>query len=241
MALLKVGVSFMAKGRVLVIDDEKDLIELVRYNLEKEGFQVNSALNGEAGMAAALRELPDIIIIDLMLPGVDGLEVCRFLRADSRTAHIPIIMLTAKSAESDRILGLELGADDYVTKPFSPRELTARIKAVLRRTALPQEPSQVIRRGQLTVDLTRREVHCGDKNIVLTATEFRLLQFLAHHPGRVFSRSQLIDGALGQDVSVLDRTIDVHITGLRRKLGDCGEWIETVRGFGYRFREESST
>jgi phosphate regulon transcriptional regulator PhoB len=230
----------MAKARVLVIDDEKDLIELVSYNLEKEGFRVLSARDGESGMAAALSELPDIIIIDLMLPGVDGLEVCRFLRTDHRTARIPLIMLTAKSAESDRIVGLELGADDYVTKPFSPRELTARIKAVLRRTAIPQEPSDVIRRGKLTIDLGRREVNCGGRTIVLTATEFRLLQYLAGHPGRVFSRSQLIDGALGQDVSVVDRTIDVHITGLRRKLGDCGDWIETVRGFGYRFKEEPS-
>jgi DNA-binding response OmpR family regulator len=232
--------ALMAKGRVLVIDDEKDLIELVRYNLEKEGFGVISALNGESGLAAALHELPDIIIIDLMLPGIDGLEVCRFLRSDNRTSRIPIVMLTAKSAESDRVLGLELGADDYLTKPFSPRELTARIKAVLRRTTLPQEPVDVIRRGLLTIDMSRREVNCSGKIIVLTATEFRLLQCIAGHPGRVFSRSQLIDGALGQDVSVVDRTIDVHITGLRRKLGVCGEWIETVRGFGYRFREDSS-
>ena len=229
----------MAKGRVLIIDDEKDLIELVRYNLEKEGFQVQSALNGESGMADALRDLPDIIIIDLMLPGIDGLEVCRFLRSDNRTSRIPIVMLTAKSAESDRIVGLELGADDYITKPFSPRELTARVKAVLRRTAPPQKPPEMIRRGQLSIDTSRREVICGGKTIILTATEFRLLQFLADHPGRVFSRSHLIDGALGQDVSVLDRTIDVHITGLRKKLGDCGEWIETVRGFGYRFKEET--
>jgi len=229
----------MAKGRVLIIDDEKDLIELVRYNLEKEGFQVQSALNGESGMADALRDLPDIIIIDLMLPGIDGLEVCRFLRSDNRTSRIPIVMLTAKSAESDRIVGLELGADDYITKPFSPRELTARVKAVLRRTAPPQMSPEVIRRGQMSIDTSRREVICGGKTIILTATEFRLLQFLADHPGRVFSRSHLIDGALGQDVSVLDRTIDVHITGLRKKLGDCGEWIETVRGFGYRFKEET--
>jgi len=231
----------MAKGRILVIDDEKDLIELVRYNLEKEGFQVKSAQNGERGLAAAMQELPDIILVDLMLPGIDGLEVCRSLRNHSRTARIPVIMLTAKSEESDRVLGLELGADDYVTKPFSPRELIARIKAVLRRTSTPQAPSDVIRRGGLIIDLMRREVTCGGEPILLTATEFRLLQFLADHPGRVFSRSQLIAGALGRDVSVVDRTVDVHITGLRKKIGACGEWIETVRGFGYRFREQAES
>jgi two-component system alkaline phosphatase synthesis response regulator PhoP len=228
----------MARGRILVIDDEKDLIELVRYNLEKEGFVVRSAQDGEAGLAAAKKELPDLIIVDLMLPGIDGLDVCRSLRSDSRTARIPVIMLTAKSAEADRILGLELGADDYVTKPFSPRELIARIKAVLRRTSTPQAASEVIRRGSLAIDMARRTVNCAGEPIVLTATEFRLLQFFAAHSGHVFSRAQLIDGAMGKDVSVEDRTIDVHITGLRKKLGNCGDWIETVRGFGYRFRDD---
>jgi two-component system phosphate regulon response regulator PhoB len=228
----------MAKGRILVIDDEKDLIELVRYNLEKEGYSVRSSHDGESGLSMATKELPDLLVVDLMLPGIDGLDVCRSLRSDKRTARIPIIMLTAKSAESDRILGLELGADDYVTKPFSPRELVARIKAVLRRTVAPQAPSEVIQRGNLIIDLARRAVSCGGESIVLTATEFRLLQFFATRPGRVFSRAELIDGVLGRDVMVEDRTIDVHITGLRKKLGECGEWIETVRGFGYRFREE---
>jgi two-component system phosphate regulon response regulator PhoB len=229
----------MARGRILVIDDELDLIELVRYNLEKEGFTVQGAQDGESGLAQAIRELPDLIVVDLMLPGVDGLDVCRSLRFDKRTARIPIIMLTAKSEESDRILGLELGADDYVTKPFSPRELVARIKAVLRRTSAPQAESEIIQRGSLIIDLTRRAVSCAGDSISLTATEFRLLQFFATRPGRVFSRSELIDGVLGRDVVVEDRTIDVHITGLRKKLGGCGDWIETVRGFGYRFREES--
>jgi DNA-binding response OmpR family regulator len=230
---------FMVRGTILVIDDEKDLIELVGYNLEKEGFQVQGALDGESGLAMAAHDLPDIILVDLMLPGIDGLEVCRRLRSETRTAGIPIIMLTAKSSEPDRIVGLELGADDYVTKPFSPRELAARIKAVLRRTSAPLIPasSTVIRRGELTIDFGRREVSCKRKNIVLTATEFRLLHFLANHPGRVFSRSELIDGALGREISVVDRTIDVHITGLRRKLANCRKWIETVRGFGYRFKE----
>jgi two-component system, OmpR family, alkaline phosphatase synthesis response regulator PhoP len=221
---------------VLVIDDEKDLIELVRYNLEKEGFLVKGEPNGESGMATALRDLPNIIIIDLMLPGIDGLEVCRRLRSDARTAGIPIIMLTAKTGESDRVVGLELGADDYVTKPFSPRELAARVKAVLRRSTAQASQPSLIRRDDLTIDLDRREVICEGKSISLTASEFRLLQFLAEHPGRVFSRSELIDAALGRDVAVVDRTIDVHITSLRKKMSKCGEWVETVRGFGYRFR-----
>ncbi|MBN2317879.1 MAG: response regulator [Acidobacteria bacterium] len=231
----------MAKGRILAIDDEADLIELVRYNLEQEGFQVISASDGESGLKIALQEIPDLVLIDLMLPGMDGLEVCRSLRTDNRTASIPVIMLTAKSAESDRIVGLELGADDYVVKPFSPRELAARVKAVLRRTRLPRSQSKLIHRGGLSIDLTRREVSLEGIPIELTATEFRLLQFFADHPGRVFSRSELIDAALGRDVSVVDRTIDVHITGLRKKLGSGGDWIETVRGFGYRFREETDS
>ncbi len=227
----------MKRRTVLVIDDEEDLVELVRYNLEKEGFVVRSARDGESGLASAAADPPDLILVDLMMPGIDGLEVCRQLRADSRTAPVPVIMLTAKSGESDRVVGLELGADDYVTKPFSPRELAARIKAVLRRASPQTAPSTVIRRGELTIDLTRREVSCEGKSILLTASEFRLLHFIAIHPGQVFSRSELIDGALGRDVSVVDRTIDVHVTGIRRKLGHCGEWIETVRGFGYKFRE----
>jgi two-component system alkaline phosphatase synthesis response regulator PhoP len=229
----------MPRGTILVIDDEKDLIELVAYNLKKEGFLVRGAPDGESGMTAAVRDLPDIVLVDLMLPGIDGLEVCKRLRSETRTAHIPIIMLTAKSAESDRIVGLELGADDYVTKPFSPRELAARIKAVLRRSSIQSAPppSEVIRYGELTIDVGRCEVSCEAEPIVLTATEFRLLNFLASHPGRVFSRSELIDAALGREVAVVNRTIDVHITGLRKKLGNCSEWIETVRGFGYRFKE----
>ncbi|NLT68735.1 MAG: response regulator transcription factor [Acidobacteria bacterium] len=226
----------MARSTVLVIDDEKDLYELISYNLEKEGFVVRGALDGESGLAAARDDLPDLILVDLMLPGMDGFEVCRRLRSESRTASIPIIMLTAKSGESDRVLGLELGADDYVTKPFSPREVAARVKAVLRRAAPRTVAPSVIRHGNLVIDMTRREVSCEGDPIQLTASEFRILHFLAVHPGQVFSRSELIDGAMGRDVTVVDRTIDVHITGVRKKLGPCGELIETVRGFGYRFR-----
>jgi DNA-binding response OmpR family regulator len=225
------------KNAILVIDDEKDLVELVRYNLEKDGFQVRSAFDGESGLATARRDLPDLIIVDVMLPGIDGLEACRQLRSDSRTAAIPILILTAKSSESDRIVGLELGADDYVVKPFSPRELAARIKTLLRRRVSQTSPSTVIRRGELTINVMRCQVSCEGNPVPLTASEFRLLHFLATRPGQVFSRSELIDGALGREISVVDRTIDVHVTGLRRKLGNFGEWIETVRGFGYRFRE----
>ncbi|MGA2263427.1 MAG: response regulator [Acidobacteriota bacterium] len=228
----------MPKRTILAIDDEKDLIELVRYNLEKEGFRVRGALDGETGLAMAMQEIPDVVLVDLMLPGIDGLEVCRRLRSDSRTAGIPLIMLTAKAAESDRIVGLELGADDYVTKPFSTRELTARVRALLRRCAGNQEPPALLRRGGLAIDLDRREVTCGNEAVVLTATEFRMLHFLAAHPGRVFSRGELIDNVLGRDVEVLDRTVDVHVMALRKKLGKLGGLIETVRSFGYRFREE---
>jgi two-component system alkaline phosphatase synthesis response regulator PhoP len=231
----------MPRRTILAIDDEKDLIELVRYNLEKEGFRVRGALDGETGLAMAMQEIPDVVLVDLMLPGIDGLEVCRRLRSDSRTAGIPLIMLTAKAAESDRIVGLELGADDYVTKPFSTRELTARVRALLRRCAGNQEPPALLRRGGLAIDLDRREVTCGNEAVVLTATEFRMLHFLAAHPGRVFSRSELIDHVLGRDIEVLDRTVDVHVMALRKKLGKLGGVIETIRGFGYRFREEEGS
>ncbi len=227
----------MLKKTILAIDDEKDLIELIRYNLEKEGFRVKAALDGETGLAMAMQDLPDVVLVDLMLPGIDGLEVCRRLRGHNRTAGIPLIMLTAKSSEPDRVVGLELGADDYVTKPFSPRELTARVKALLRRSSAVREPAARIRRGDLQIDLERREVMCEGNILALTATEFRLLHFLAANPGRVFSRSELIDNVLGRDVEVLDRTVDVHVTALRKKLGSCGDLIVTVRGFGYKFQE----
>ncbi len=229
----------MPKGVILVIDDERDLIELVRYNLEKEGFRVLGACDGESGLKIAAAEKPNLVVVDLMLPGIDGMEVCRLLRSTRGTSRIPVIMLTAKGNESDRILGLELGADDYVTKPFSPRELAARVKAVLRRALSPQETSEMLRRGELVIDVTRHEVVCGGQSLALTATEFKLIHFLASHPGRVFSRNEIINGALGQDIAVVDRTVDVHITALRRKLGVNGDLIETVRGFGYKFRAES--
>jgi DNA-binding response OmpR family regulator len=227
----------MTNSTVLVIDDEKDLVELVRYNLEKEQFHAITAFDGASAVEIAMKHRPELIILDLMMPGMNGLEVCRVLRADEKTRDIPIIMLTARTSETDRVVGLEMGADDYVTKPFSPRELVARVRAVLRRTSGPKEKTKVIKRGLLVIDIDAREVTYEGKAIVLTATEFRILEYLANRPGRVVTRDSIIDAALGQNTAVMDRTIDVHITALRRKLGSGGEMIETVRGFGYKFRD----
>ena len=226
----------MKKGTVLVIDDEKDLIELVTYNLGKEGYDVIAATDGQSGLDVVKKHRPDLVVLDLMMPGLDGLQVCQRLRSDPRTGRIPIIMLTAKATEADRIVGLELGADDYITKPFSPREVVARVKAVLRRSTSQQEERQVIRSGELLIDLSGHEVTYRDQRVALTATEFRILEFLAARPGRVFSRDEIIDAALGSETAVFDRTVDVHITAIRRKLGPGAEQIETVRGFGYKFR-----
>jgi len=227
----------MNKGTILIIDDEKDLIELVRYNLDKEGYDVISASDGQTGLDIAQRHKLDLIVLDLMMPGMEGLEVCRRLRSDPRTARIPVIMLTAKATEADRVVGLELGADDYITKPFAPREMVARVKAILRRTSTQSEPEQIIRHGDLLIDVVRHEVKYGGKPVELTATEFRILHHLASKPGRVLSRDDIIDAALGRDANVFDRTIDVHITAIRRKLGRGSDQFETIRGFGYKFRD----
>jgi two-component system phosphate regulon response regulator PhoB len=227
----------MNNKTILIIDDEKDLLELVRYNLEKEGYDAICAADGETGLEIATRHKPALILLDLMMPGKDGLEVCRQLRSDHRTNRVPIIMLTAKATEADRVVGLELGADDYVVKPFSPRELVARVKAVLRRSASQQEPAATLGDSELSINLSGHEVTAFGQRVQLTATEFRILQFLASRPGKVSSRDEIIDAALGRDTAIFDRTIDVHITSIRRKLGKAGEKIETVRGFGYKFRE----
>lgn len=226
-------------AKILVIDDEADLVTVVKYNLEREGWKVRSAGDGAAGLEAARRDLPDLVVLDLMLPGMDGLEVCRKLRAEPRTARIPVIMLTAKGGESDRVVGLEMGADDYVSKPFSPRELVARVKAVLRRAAAPAEEGEgaPLAHGGIKVDPGRHEVLVKGKPVTLTATEFRLLHTLLRRPGQVFTRDRLIDGAIGEDAHVVDRTIDVHVTALRKKLGKAGALIETVRGVGYRVKD----
>ena len=227
----------MKTGTVLVIDDEKDLQELVRYNLEKEGYDVIIAGDGASGLDIALRHRPDLIVLDLMMPGMDGLEVCRRLRNDDRGKRIPLLMLTANATEADRVVGLELGADDYVTKPFSPRELVARVKALLRRVQAEADPADMIRRGELSINVGCHQVHFAGREILLTATEFRILQYLASKPGRVLKRDEIIDAALERNSDVFDRTIDVHITAIRRKLGKGGDVIETVRGFGYRFKD----
>ena len=229
----------MKKGTILVIDDEKDLIELVRYNLEKEGYDVIAANDGQSGLEVVKKHRPDLVVLDLMMPGLDGLQVCQRLRSDPRSGRIPVIMLTAKATEADRIVGLELGADDYITKPFSPREVVARVRAVLRRTNPIAEQQQVIRSGELVIDLGGHEVTFKGQRIALTATEFRILEFLASRPGRVFSRDEIIDSALGNETAVFDRTVDVHITAIRRKLGPGADQIETVRGFGYKFRHSA--
>jgi len=224
--------------RILVVEDEEDIRELLRYNLVKEGYAVSGAASGEEALRLARAERPDLVLLDLMLPGVDGLEVCRALKRDKSTERIPVIMVTAKGEETDVVAGLELGADDYIVKPFSPKVVIARLRAVLRRRERSAiAPDAVLRVGELTIDPGRHEVKVASRRIALTATEFRLLRFLAGRPGWVFTRDQIVTAVRGDDYIVTDRAVDVQVVGLRRKLGDAGERIETVRGVGYRFRE----
>ena len=226
----------MAKETILVVDDEEDILELVRYNLEREGYRVVLATSGEKALAKSKDEK-----LDLVLTGIDGLDVAKRLKQHQKTSHIPIIMLTAKGEEADIVTGLELGADDYVTKPFSPRVLLARVKAVLRRQTLDEEsPERVIQIHRLTIDPRRRHVQTDSGAIDLTFTEFQILYFLAKRPGWVFTRSQIVDAVRGDDYPVTERAVDVQIVGLRKKLGTCADYIETVRGVGYRFKEKSS-
>ncbi len=225
------------KQTVLVIDDEEDIRELILYNLSKEGFRVECAVSGEAGLELLKGELPDLIILDLMLPGLDGLEVCRRVKADSRLQHIPIIMVTARGEEPDIVRGLELGADDYVAKPFSPKVLLARVKSVLRRgRQSPVDLEQVLEFEGLMINPPRREVRVDGAPIELTNTEFKLLHFLMRQPGLVFTRDQIVEGVHGDDYPVTERSVDVQVVGLRKKLGEYGSYVETVRGVGYRFR-----
>lgn len=228
----------MAEEHILVVDDEEDILELVEYNLARQGFRVSTAASGEEAVAAARSQLPDLVVLDLMLPGVDGLDVCRILKNDPLTADVPIIMLTAKTQEADVVTGLEVGADDYVTKPFSPRVLLARIRAVLRRKeAAPAADRETIKIRDVIIHPGRHEVLVKGKPVPLTYTEFRLLHLLARRPGWVFTRSHIVDAVRGPDYPVTERSVDVQIAGLRKKLGPCGDYIETVRGVGYRMKE----
>lgn len=230
----------MANEHVLLIEDDEDIRELVRYNLEKEGYAVSCAESGEIGMNRARTDATDLVILDIMLPGVDGLTVCRNLKVDQATRKIPVIMLTAKSDDADIVTGLEVGADDYVTKPFSPRVLLARIRTALRRKMEPAQKceEEMIERGEVRIDTARHEVTVRGKPVDLTGTEFKLLTVLAKRPGIVFDRYQLVDFVHGPDYPVTDRSVDVQVVGLRKKLGTFGDCIETVRGAGYRFSDK---
>lgn len=228
----------MAKERILVVEDDEDIRELITYNLTREGYRIAGVPSGEEALGAVHKERPDLILLDLMLPGMDGLEACRGLKADPETSEIPVIMVTAKGEESDIVVGLELGADDYITKPFSPKVLLARIRAVLRRhREKPHNDKADITIHDLVIRPGRHEVVVGGERIDLTATEFRLLHLLARRPGWVFTRYQIVDALHGDDYPVTDRSIDVQVAGLRKKLGPAGEFIETVRGVGYRLKE----
>lgn len=232
--------SAMPTPRILVIEDEPDILEVIRYNLAREGYRVHTCRDGLEGLGRAQKEAPDLVVLDLMLPGLDGIELCRRLRADPVTRGIPVVMVTARGEESDIVLGLGVGADDYIPKPFSARELVARVRAVLRRGVLREQVGKDdrIARGGMVIDALRHEVVVGSKRLDLTATEFRLLHFLAAHPGRVFTRDHLLSRVIGEGACVTDRNIDVHVRAIREKLGRSRDLIETVRGVGYRFSDE---
>jgi two-component system phosphate regulon response regulator PhoB len=230
----------MKREKVLVIEDEPDIQDLINYNLAREGYRVLTAKDGESGMRLARQESPDLILLDLMLPSIDGIEVCRRLQSDPATRGIAVIIVTAKGEESDLVLGLGVGADDYITKPFSPKVLVARVGAVLRRGKLGDaDPAdEVIDRGPLVINVPRHEVLVEHSPVEFTHTEFKLLRFLAVHPGRVFTRDHLLSRVIGDDAIVLSRNIDVHVRAVRKKLGKHRDLIETIRGVGYRFKDE---
>jgi two-component system phosphate regulon response regulator PhoB len=223
--------------RILVVDDEPDLLELVRFNLTQAGYDVETAETGTDGIEKARRRRPDLLVLDVMLPDLPGTEVCRRVRADAELSGLPVLMLTARSEEIDRVVGLELGADDYVTKPFSPRELILRVQAILRRTRGAGEPIGVLQQGPLELDTDRHRCRVLEKDVQLTAKEFELLRVLMERPGRVMSRDRLLDEVWGSDITVTARTIDTHLKRLREKLGAAADLVETVRGVGYRFAD----
>ncbi|MGI9323412.1 MAG: response regulator [Pseudomonadales bacterium] len=225
----------MNQSKILVIEDEPDIVEVVNYNLKREGYQVISVDRGDEGLNLVRNQSPNLVILDLMLPGMDGLSICQQMKADPIVRDIPVIIISAKGEESDVVIGLELGADDYLSKPFSPRELLARVKAVLRRgPAREEQNKERIIIKNLTIDVARHEVQVNGEEVSLTATEFKILYQLASQPGRAFTREQLLNRVVGQGVVVIDRNIDVHIRAVRKKLGECSRMIQTIRGVGYR-------
>jgi two-component system, OmpR family, phosphate regulon response regulator PhoB len=231
----------MAQPRILIIEDERGLTQSLSWYFNREGYETHVAHDGQEGLRKAQTMLPDAVLLDIMLPGMNGLDVCRELRAGERTRDIPIIMITAKSEETDQVVGYSLGADDYVAKPFSNKILLHKVKALLRRVEGSSEPGDVSEHQGVKIDRVRHRVTVNEETLDLTPTEFRLLECLVRQPGRAFSRHQLMDTAIGEGSIVLERTIDVHIKTLRRKMAEAGgrgELIETVRGVGYRFRED---
>jgi len=232
----------MAKEKILVVEDEDDLRELIRYNLEQEGFTVIATGSGEEALTLVATNPPELVCLDLMLPGMNGLDVCRTLKGNSSLSSIPVLIISAKGEETDIVTGLELGADDYITKPFSPKVLIARARAILRRRGsapTPQSNSdeQSVLVHGLKIDARKHEVHLHEKRLMLTGTEFRILHFLSQNPGWVFTRQQLVENLHGDNYPVTERSIDVQIAGLRKKLGPSSDYIETVRGIGYRLKE----
>jgi two-component system alkaline phosphatase synthesis response regulator PhoP len=229
----------MASKKIVIIEDEPDILEVLRFNLKREGFEVLAALDGDSGLSLVKKEKPDLVILDLMMPGMDGIAICSSIKNDSELFNTLVIMLTAKGEESDVVLGLGVGADDYVSKPFSPKELVARVKAVLRRGTLRKESNQQekIESGDLVVNAGSYKVLVKGQEVKLTASEFKILYYLASHPGRVYSREQLLNKVLGDTAVVVDRNIDVHIRGIRKKLALNPPVIETIRGVGYRFQD----
>jgi two-component system phosphate regulon response regulator PhoB len=225
------------KGTILVVDDEEDIVEFVRFYLERDGYGVLAASTGEEAVAVARAKLPQLIVLDLMLPGMDGRDVCRILRHQDKTSSIPIVMLSAREQESDIVCGLELGADDYMTKPFSSKVLLARIRRILQRRIEMSLDRNVLRIHDLTIDSARCEASIGQERLCLTLSEFNILYAMAKRPGIVFTRYQIIDALHGSEYIVSDRVVDVQIASLRKKLGMCKDYIETVRGVGYRFKE----
>ena len=231
----------MAKKKILVVEDDRDISELITYNLEREGYEIACLYDGGQVVDFVNKRKPELIVLDLMLPEVDGIEICRTLKSDAATKQIPIVMLTAKSEEADVVVGLQMGADDYITKPFSPKVLIARIKAIVRRTADMQVSSSSVENvrnfGDLNIDLLKHKISYKDQEIKLTSIEFDIVEFLSRSPGRVWSREQILDNVWKEGKFIIDRAVDVHVRGLRKKLGKAKQYIETVRGVGYRFKD----